>query len=161
MEAAVAVTPEGRTGTVPARACPLCGSVETHRLFRPVHAPGPVARCRVCGLVYVTPVENRTALIDDGPVLPQPDARWLASRDLNALDGCWESEVLAEKEREWPALRQNSLDALARLARFASPPGRLLDFGCGGGFFLAVAQERGWDRGGATADARGRLGDGL
>jgi SAM-dependent methyltransferase len=47
-------------------------------------------------------------------------------------------------EAESPALRANANDALDRLERLVLPNGRLLDFGCGWGFFLGAAKERGW-----------------
>lgn len=125
--------------------CCVCGSHRTQPLYRPQRSPGPVVRCRGCGFTYVSPVEDDRALINDGPVLRGDDPAVLSSTDLNDLEGSWESQIFPEKQAELPALRRNANDALQRIARFVQPPGRLLDFGCGWGFFLAEAQRSGWE----------------
>jgi len=60
------------------------------------------------------------------------------------LKGSWELTLIARKLLEKPALRVNALDALGRLQVYQEPPGRILDFGCGWGFFLSIASECGW-----------------
>ena len=124
--------------------CPLCNSTVVRLLFRPRRAPGPVVRCRCCGLVYISPIERDQAIIT-GPVLPDGREHILTSSNLEDLAGCWELAELPEREFERPALRRNAQDALWRLERYRSPPGRLLDMGCGWGHFLAVAREHGWE----------------
>ena len=123
--------------------CAVCQSSEATTLFRPRRSPGPVVRCRRCGLVYISPVEDKHAIIETGHAGMRPEL--LTTDNLDDLGDCWELALLPDKEKEWPALRINALDALSRIERFARPPGRLLDFGCGWGFFLGVAQERGWE----------------
>ncbi len=125
--------------------CTICEADDPHTLFRPRHSPGPVVRCGRCGLVYVSPREDAHALICDGPVLSQLPPATLRSSDTSALAGCWELQLLAAKETESVALQHNAALALDQIARHLSPPGRLLDFGCGGGFFLREAAARGWE----------------
>lgn len=125
-------------------ACALCGNTQPSRLFRPPRAPGPVVRCQHCGLVYVSPLEQDQAIIT-APVLGQKDPAILTSADTRLLNGFWELAQLPKRQGERPALRRNATAALRRLERYVRPPGRLLDFGCGWGFFLATARERGWE----------------
>lgn len=127
------------------RCCAICGQDLAELLFRPKSSPGPIVRCRRCRLVYVSPVENARAVIRDGPVLGKLDPKVLTSADLRDVAGCWELSMLPAKQAEWPAFRLNAIIALDRIERYVQPPGRLLDFGCGWGFFLGVARERGWE----------------
>lgn len=127
------------------RVCPICQQETGSLLYRPRSAPGPVVRCQICGLIYVSPVQDSRAIIGDGPVLAGADPAILTSENLCDLSGCWELSQLPAKEAEWPALRCNAERALAQLHRHIGPPGRLLDFGCGWGFFLKVAQDHGWE----------------
>jgi SAM-dependent methyltransferase len=103
-----------------------------------------VVRCRGCGLVFVSPREDLRAIIDEGRPLAELE-RLRHSRDPRDLAGCWELDLLAA---ETPALRQarrvNHQAALRWIAAHRPPPGRLLDFGCGWGFFLEDARAAGW-----------------
>lgn len=130
---------------IQSRRCAICNRDWAEFLFRPKSSPGPVVRCRRCGLLYVSPVQGGHAVIQDGPVLASLDPEVLTSSDLRDIAGCWELSLLPTKEAQWPALRANATDALDRLEQFVQPPGSLLDFGCGWGFFLGVARERGWE----------------
>jgi SAM-dependent methyltransferase len=104
-----------------------------------------VLQCRACGLVFIGQVEADEELITAGPVLAGQDPHVLQSSSLEDVRGSWELVDLPAKEAEWPALKRNADEALNRMAHHAPPAGRLLDFGCGWGFFLQAAAERGWE----------------
>ncbi len=122
-------------------ACALCEVTETANVFHPPHSPGPVVQCQRCGLVYVSPRMDTRALIYDGPVR---DSEATPSDDAPYLENSWELDILRTKRAEFPALQRNAELALGRMERFVRPPGKILDFGCGGGFFLSCAKDRGW-----------------
>lgn len=131
------------------RACPVCQSTQAHRMYRPRHSPGPVSRCAQCGMVYISAIEDARALIFDGPSTAADFAdqheKLLRSSDLRDVADCWEMALLPSKEAEWPALRENAVEHLQRLETYLGNEQRkILDFGCGWGFFLAAAKERGW-----------------
>jgi SAM-dependent methyltransferase len=122
-------------------ACALCGGRD-ERLEK-VERGFRVVRCARCGHVYVSPRPAPEALLRDyQEYLPEDDAGIEA----------------------WRAMMEPCEARAADLIAAREPPGRLLDVGCGYGFFLARMRARGWDaRGlepGATgrAFARGRLG---
>lgn len=121
--------------------CAICGSKNYQPLYHPRHSPGPVVKCTTCGLVYVSPRTDQHAIINEGPVLADRSDPIRFSSDLADIEHSWELPLLHRKERELAALRLNATDALQRIGRFVSHLDRLLDFGCGGGFFLAVAKD--------------------
>lgn len=123
--------------------CPLCESPAAAFMFRPVRSPGPVVRCRNCGLAYISPIEDGRAIIT--AALAEKDSAIRTSTDPGLLSNCWETAELLEKRAERPALHRNAMAVLRRLERHVPSPGRILDFGCGWGFFLATARERGWE----------------
>ncbi len=124
------------------RPCPVCGLSLPRLLWSPAHSPGRVSRCVNCGMVYVAAVTNPRSIIEDGGVFHDQPAELLAGKDLGMLDGCWEWGDLAMKQKETRAIKINVRQALAKLPR---KTGRLLDFGCGGGFFLAEVKALGWE----------------
>ncbi len=123
--------------------CAVCDSVDPAPFLHPRRSPGPVVRCRTCGMVYVSPIESPDSLIDDTTALGFPGAM-RESTDVNLLVGTWEAALLSRKLPAREALRRNHLAALERIASHCPPPGRLLDFGSGWGFFLQDAQAAGW-----------------
>jgi cyclopropane fatty-acyl-phospholipid synthase-like methyltransferase len=131
------------------RPCPLCGSNGPIPIFRPRRSPGPVSKCPKCGMVYVSSIQERKTIIFDGPVVDDlRDPAILTSSKLDDVTGCWEYRLLPQKEAEWPALRANAADALVRIESLLPEKEAvrsILDFGSGWGFFLAAAQERGWE----------------
>lgn len=87
-----------------------------------------MVRCRACGLVYRS---------------PRPVGSVVArSPDADRTDRELEERVGARRSRHFRRF-------LARAGR----PGRLLDIGCGYGFFVRLAQEAGWDAVGVDPDA--------
>ncbi len=104
--------------------CNLCGSgssVLVHRKdgFR-------IVRCEECGLIYVNPRLCSEALVsqyEEGYFFAGSYADYLSER--KGLERTFERRL--EKIEELAA------------------PGRVLDVGCAFGFFLSVAQNRGWD----------------
>lgn len=124
--------------------CLVCGSEAFIPLYRPARAPGPVVRCNECGFVFVARVDDGRSIIDEHRAA-SVEANLRRSYDLGDLAGCWEVSELAGKLAEESAIRANACDALTRVGRYAKPPGRLLDFGCGWGFFLGAAGEEGWE----------------
>ncbi len=99
-------------------------------------------------MAYIEIIEDDHALIFDGPVMyGQPNPKILTSSNLADVSDSWEFKLLPDKEIEWPVLQQNATDTLQRIELHTNAnrtERRILDFGSGWGFFLAVAQERGW-----------------
>jgi hypothetical protein len=100
-------------------------------------------------MVYIATIKNTHALIFDGPVtFSQTSPKLLTSSNLADIKDSWELAFLPDKEVEWPALQQNALNALQRIEiHIKKSPcieRKILDFGSGWGFFLAIAKERGW-----------------
>jgi 2-polyprenyl-3-methyl-5-hydroxy-6-metoxy-1,4-benzoquinol methylase len=127
------------------RHCPICHHQNYDLLYQPAKSPGPVVRCQNCGLIYVSTILSAKAIIQDGPVGVQPESDLAHSSEISDLEGCWEYDLLPDKLEEKPVIRINALDALSHIHAYRKPPGRILDFGCGWGFFLDVAQENGWE----------------
>ena len=125
------------------RACLVCGGNRFQYRFTPRQSPGPVMACRDCGFTFIPTIVNDKAIISDGPVLDTLPEAARQSRNLADIQGSWELPILQVKEREFPAARLNTRQAIRRLASLTHP-GRILDYGCGGGFQLSVACEEGW-----------------
>lgn len=117
--------------------CNLCGADQPDELFhiqetlderQPVSWRGtasiPVVRCRKCGLVYLNPRYNTARL----------EAIY---QDADTFTGTLDPEGRIRSIATERALRvgrfRREVDALQLVF---SPPGRLLDVGCGLGFFL-------------------------
>lgn len=123
--------------------CIICDHADFQPLYHPERSPGWVVRCRYCGFVFVQSVDDDRSIIDDA-FARQVEDRLRHSQDLGDLTGCWEVTELAGKLDEELGIRANAVSALERIAQYYSTPGRLLDFGCGWGFFLRIAKEQGW-----------------
>ncbi len=109
--------------------CPLCGSDEASPLFE--WRNRRMVRCHECGLVYRN---------------PRPTASDI--RGAYIVDG-------TDVELEERVGRRRSHEFRRVLDSFPDGPGRLLDVGCGYGFFLKMAGERGWEAVGVDLDPKG------
>ena len=131
------------------RSCPVCDQQRTRVLLRPNESPGPVSKCLKCNMVYISPIEDPHALIFDGPLTGgRFDPRVLTSSNLADVSNSWEFNQLPDKELEWPALKQNAINAIKRIELHTIKPRsecKILDLGSGFGFFLAFAKECGWN----------------
>ena len=109
--------------------CEICGRSETKTL---ISIQGfDVGKCRHCGLVYVAnPVDESelTELYTKEYYL-----------ELEGVEYSSDSTNLNLRRLFW--FNRQRLDLMEKIKE----PGRLLDVGCGPGFFLASAQKRGWE----------------
>jgi len=130
-------------GQLPARDCPACGEARHHHLFNsfdgyPYHA------CEECGTWFVPlEVDYRlfSRLID-----ASEEYRSLESRIVRAR----QTPERAEADR---ARFRSELDALEPLlAAMVGRERRLLDIGCGMGYSLEVARERGLEAAGIEVE---------
>jgi SAM-dependent methyltransferase len=92
-----------------------------------------VGRCVRCGFVYVNPQPRRRR---------NQDAGW------------YDDEGDPYVVSLFPVLKRVYSRGLAEIERHMSGRGRLLDVGCGFGYFLKVAAERGWEPAGVDVSAR-------
>ncbi len=98
-------------------------------------------------MTYVERLEDEHALIFNGPVtFGNMNERILTSSDLDDVKDSWEFALLPAKEAELHILQKNARDALKRIEQHLQNGSerKILDFGSGWGFFLAVAKEHGW-----------------
>ena len=107
--------------------CAVCESPEAVSLLYRTGA-FDVLLCRRCRLAYI----NVEFTVAKGEGIPD------LFRDTYQRN---ERDLLARFDRD-----------LASIERFARPPGRLLDVGCGGGWFLSAASRQGWAAEGVDLD---------
>lgn len=100
--------------------CNLCGG-EKFGIVEDAEEPYRVLKCLRCGLVFVNPVPDGSALAS------HYDERYYAD---------WMAAQQAKRSKMW-ARRLKRLEKL-------SAKGRLLDVGCATGAFLQLAQDSGW-----------------
>lgn len=119
-------------------ACHLCGgpsrpffAVEPSRYSFSTNVRPTIIRCTGCGLAWVNP-----RLAEVAPA--QAEA---AAAQERRVEGPPESE------------RERAHDVLTRIERHERP-GHLLDIGCGYGYLLQLATERGWQAVGVNPNAR-------
>jgi SAM-dependent methyltransferase len=108
--------------------CPICRHGES-RPERTVAGYG-LERCRDCGFVFVNPQPSEEEL-----------TRIYAVRDVEELIRLYSRIQNADVERQQDRI-------LDLLERYLPNRGRLLDFGCGAGYFAERAARRGWQASG-------------
>lgn len=110
--------------------CPLC-SPETHTKLRVQFGVFRVMTCTGCGLDFLSPRLTERAILN-----------------LYSNESYYKSEVIGLGYDEYIEARPNWLKTFKRrlneIMRYQAP-GKLLDVGCGPGFFLEVAQSRGYE----------------
>lgn len=106
--------------------CTICRVADGERMYAHPHLD--VLRCKRCGLVYVDP---HLSLAEERLIGNK------ASRNGTVFI----AEVYEAKHDFWLSYFNAKLD---RIERF-HPPGRILDIGCGVGYFLEADSRRGWD----------------
>jgi len=110
--------------------CRLCGhSDRMTDLADPSLAH--LIRCRHCGLVCVRdfPDADRLSAIYGEAYYASPSSHIVGYDNYEA-----------DRANIW----RTSHRRLQQIARYAAPPGRLLDVGCALGFFMGAAEEAGW-----------------
>lgn len=114
--------------------CPICGRTATkpERVIRGY----ALERCRGCGLVFANPQETATDLLGEYEDRGDPEQ----------LIAFYERVTTPERLAEYDRI----LDDLAALL---PERGRLLDFGCGPGYFFERAQRHGWNAHGVEVGA--------
>ena len=100
--------------------CSLCGLDNTKLLF-PLNSTRLV-RCRECGLVYINPRH-----------IKEEEKKFYTFR-------CYESENI----RIWRDAKIKLFEKALEKIKVYKDRGKLLDIGCGMGYFLKIAQQKGW-----------------
>ncbi len=106
-------------------ACPLCDATAA----RPERVVGGYAlvRCRACGMVYVNPQFDTADLLE----------QYAARDNSRAMQKHYARVTTAARLVEYDYM-------LAAIERHVPQRGRLLEIGCGAGYLLARARDRGW-----------------
>jgi len=106
--------------------CNFCNSEDyiplTQVLVSPIHETSWLVRCKKCGLAYINPkptLERERGFYDLAYFKPGEESLW--------------------REHRYPLFEK----VLSRIES-TIPDGRLLDVGCGKGYFLDLARKRGW-----------------
>lgn len=117
---------EGLSGSAQLTACTVCGSrrLAPLRAYRRAH----LVRCRECGLVFAA---------------RRPSAAELADHYGSYSRADYDSPITRKRYRE----------LLGSFERYRQTS-RILDVGCGVGFFLEEAQSRGWEAHGSEFEQR-------
>lgn len=109
-----------------AKACTICRKNDARLLYH--HRHFLVLRCRRCGLVYV---DSR---------LPASEERKLGLQAIREGPS-YIARVYESQRNLWLNYFADKLNEIEKL----EPVGRILDIGCGPGYFVEVAARRGWE----------------
>jgi len=133
--------------------CNLCGGSRSGRLFEHALLAGPLLKCPECGLVWVDFSETRDLIQDHQPPEDRDQAYalelTLAQKKLRLKDDLERAERETRKLNFAQRLRLIN-DEWARPRESA----RLLEVGCGEGFFLEQARRQGYSVIGVEPNAR-------
>lgn len=113
--------------------CNLCCSDSTQHLL--TRADGlDIVKCRQCGLIYINPRPKVTdlSLFDK--------AYYSGGSQVSGYENYiqYNLEQLSKKKNIWAK-------RLREIEKFSGSKGRILDIGCGAGFFLSLTRENNWD----------------
>jgi len=132
--------------------CNICGNNNTETVA--IQNGFNVVRCRSCSLVYVNPRPSSEALIEMYNTYHSRDSKapesWSYLMKKNFMHA---SEIL---QKAFPLPPHPPLGKSIRLATEGGREGgerRLLDIGCGYGYFLEIMRENGWDVSGVDPSA--------
>ena len=111
--------------------CPLCGGRDSEVLYE---TEPPLVRCTSCSMVYLN---------------PQPRVEHQQFYDESYYDGSSTKKDSEDNENvletEKIRVRLESCQAVVdRVMHYVPEPGSWLDIGCGPGFLLSQARDRGW-----------------
>jgi 2-polyprenyl-3-methyl-5-hydroxy-6-metoxy-1,4-benzoquinol methylase len=110
-------------------ACDNCGS-DQFRILSEWNNLSQVVQCARCGLQFVNPMPNQDFL----------DQLYRKDGEENSY---YRNYILERTNRRSSYSKQYHR-RLKLIEKFSQGKGKLLDIGCGGGFFLKTAEERGW-----------------
>lgn len=111
--------------------CPLCGGEQSERLYE---LEVPVVRCTQCSMVYLN---------------PQPRVQHQQFYDESYYDGSSTKKLNEDNEDVLEAEKlerrlESCRGVVDRVMHYSPKPGTWLDIGCGPGFLLSQARDRGW-----------------
>ncbi len=110
--------------------CDICGSTQFSTLSE-WNNLSKVVQCDHCGLQFVNPMPNNEFL----------DQLYRQDGEEHSY---YQNYTLERTDRKKSYNKQYHR-RLRLIEKYSSGKGKLLDIGCGGGFFLKTAEERGWE----------------
>ena len=110
--------------------CPLCQRNDFRKFLTKFEMN--LVKCRKCGLIYANP------RIHESELLTRYTSSFFFDEYLPAFKA-------TSKSYDLTVIRSHFFLFLHLIAKFYTPGKRLLDVGCGAGFFLKAAEEIGWE----------------